>query len=133
MQIRVDRSPIYSFEYGVDLYRISIPCEMVIIVSNGCDFCVRRGDGTGFLARLSSLCLVFGLPSLFSRIVCKIYSDKRLIKFGVNVPERWFGYLPSYSSALPFHGIGISCTLNTTMDRRILGLFSSTLLTKLCH
>ncbi|KAL3321860.1 hypothetical protein AABB24_039466 [Solanum stoloniferum] len=45
-------------------------------------------------------------------------------------PKRWFGYLSSYSSAIPFEGIGISCTLNTTMDRRILGLFSSTLLPK---
>ncbi|KAK6773073.1 hypothetical protein RDI58_028311 [Solanum bulbocastanum] len=63
-------------------------------------------------------------------IVCKICSDKRLINFGVNVPKRWFGYLSSYSSAIPFEGIGISSTLYTTMDRRILGLFSSTLLPK---
>lgn len=69
-------------------------------------------------------------PPFFSRTVCKIYSDKRLIKFGVNVPERWFRYPQSYSSALPFQWIGMSCTINTTMDRRILGIFSSTLLSK---
>lgn len=82
----------------------------------------------GFLPD-SPLCVCLW-PPFFSRTVCKIYSDKRLIKFGVNVPERWFRYPQSYSSALPFQWIGMSCTINTTMDRRILGIFSSTLLSK---